>query len=486
MPDPRPTYRDSNPKTGPSHGPSTGPSTARSHAPENPPPESVDAARSLAIRSISKQARLFPELSITELRSEALPTRDAAFAHAIYDAVLRRWLTLQHLTSLFLIKNGKLDAPVQACLLAGAAQLVLLDKVPAHAAIHETVEILKSSPAAKGAGLVNAVLRRISEFCPQSTPPRPNWTNQRDEVPLPSGGARSLLRPAFGERPLMRAAEACGLGPETLQIWSDAWGEDAAINLAHHTVCQAPTVLHVPIGVSLPETTPHTQAGAAVWNGSRAALSTLMSSRSDVWVQDAASQRVIRTGRAALEKTEIRRIVDLCAGQGTKTRALRAAWPNAKILATDTDEERRLTLAATFRNDPAVRVLGSHEVEAESGGRADLVLLDVPCTNSGVLARRAEARYRLGHEQVQRLVPLQRSIIARGAALTRPGGYVLYATCSIDREENEDQMAWAATELGLVPVSHERTMPAGLPGEPASRYLDGSFWVLFRTPDRHV
>src|SRR5690606_20253861 len=103
-----------------------------------------DAARDTVFRRLARQAHRFPELDVRPFEPANLSTRDAAFAHAIEDVVVRRWLTLEHLLSTHLTQPfGELEPRVRAALLAGSAQLLFLDSVPVHAAINHAVEWAK-------------------------------------------------------------------------------------------------------------------------------------------------------------------------------------------------------------------------------------------------------------------------------------------------------------------------------------------------------
>jgi 16S rRNA C967 or C1407 C5-methylase (RsmB/RsmF family) len=97
-----------------------------------------------------------------------------------------------------------------------------------------------------------------------------------------------------------------------------------------------------------------------------------------------------------------------------------------------------------------------------------------------VLARRAEARYRAGADVLAQLIGVQRTIIREAATLLAPGGRVVYSTCSLEPEENEQQTAWAAATLGWKPVSARASLPTGAPGGPAAEYRDGSFAAVLR------
>src|SRR5262249_2746188 len=140
---------------------------------------------------------------------------------------------------------------------------------------------------------------------------------------------------------------------------------------------------------------PHDQHGSHLFTGSRAELVALLDSRCDLWVQDPASSRAI----ASVAHLRPSLVIDFCAGQGTKTRQLAATFPEVQIIATDTDAARYETLRTTFRHAARVRVVRPETLLSEFAGRADLILLDVPCSNTGVLARRVEARYRCGRDQ---------------------------------------------------------------------------------------
>jgi 16S rRNA (cytosine967-C5)-methyltransferase len=222
---------------------------------------------------------------------------------------------------------------------------------------------------------------------------------------------------------------------------------------------------------------PHSMPGHHVFTGSHAELVSLLAARSDLWVQDPASSLAI----AGLADLRPRLILDLCAGQGTKTRQLAAAFPEAKIIATDIEAARFRILQSVFHGHPRVEVVPAPGLAAKYRAAADLVLLDVPCSNSGVLARRPEAKYRFDDERQTSLIAVQQRIISDAVGLVRPGpstGSILYSTCSIERAENEDQGAWAAEAHALHPLRERRHQPTGGPGEGAQLYSDGSYSVL--------
>lgn len=441
-----------------------------------PPFDGRDAALSL----IAQQARRYPNLAILPVPTEGLDGREAAFAHRLTDTVYARWVTLRFLIESRLDKPiRQIDPVVQAALLVGLAQIAFLDRVPTHAAIGTAVEWAKRRRGPRAGGMVNAVLRRLSELLgEQEREHRERITLERDELPLADGRALVLKQPLLPEDGVERLAIACGLAPWLVRSWSESYGSAEARELALHTIVDPPIVLNVAHATApLPEglVSLHSTPGHVVLN-EPGRLGELLESRRDVWVQDAASAEPVLLAREA--GTEPALICDLCAGQGTKTRQLRVAFPNAMIVAADTDGQRLATLAGIFAGDAGVKTASiGRELHAWLE-RADLILLDVPCSNSGVLPRRPEARARLTQETLARLGDEQRQIFADAIPLLAPSGKVLYATCSLEADENEQMAAWAKKWHGLRVKREKRCLPSGLPGEGPERYRDGSYAVL--------
>ncbi len=429
-------------------------------------------------KALAHQAELFPELDLAPLDTSGLEARDAAFAHAIYDAVQRRWITLEYLVSGYLSRGfGDLDPRLRAVLLAGTAQMVLLERVPPHAVLNESVEWAKRIVKPSAGGLVNAVLRKIASlvYGEQAGVPervtRGAWSGARDEVPLGDGTAVKLQEAVFPEPQLERIAVVTSHPGGLLRKWEKTWSTDEAVRLATHDMVNPPTILNTRFaGRPVASAKPHELAGHSVFAGSRTDLLELLRSRDDVWVQDAASGLAI----AGVQHLKPGVVVDACAGQGTKTRQLAATFPQARVIATDVDHRRLGALREVGRSNARIEVIEAQRLQ-DWKGKADFVLLDVPCSNTGVLPRRVEARYRCSPDQLSRLVEIQRGILRDATSLLAPGGAILYSTCSIEREENEDQVAWAQRELGLAGSEVKQSMPRGLPGEPGAGYHDGAF-----------
>lgn len=442
----------------------------------------VDPARDAVCMYLAGQASRYPELDLQGLTIPPGVVRDArdeALAHQIADSAVTRWITLSYLCQQFLKTQwGGMQPELKGALLCGAAQLTLLDRVPAYAAVDHAVGWARGALKAGASKVVNAVLRRIAELVIEGdeTP----YADGRDELPLSNGLARRLRKPVFPDHPVERLAMATGHPRTLVEAWVGRHGFDEARALALHSLALPPTVLntaHATMPVPT-ECVPHAQPGHHVWTGSRLGLVTVLSARQDIWVQDAASSRAVAWAKTSGGERTPRLIIDLCAGQGTKTRQLAAAFPDAQIVATDPDPRRFEALRAVFAAHTRVRVEPTVFVHETMRAKADLVLLDVPCSNSGVFARRAEAKYRLSTRYLASLVELQKRILNQGRALCAQSGALLYSTCSLEPMENDEQVAWACKQFSARASGPGVLLPGGGPGMPDAKYHDGAFCAL--------
>lgn len=434
----------------------------------------MSPARTAALEALTTAAARFPDLLPVEPDDTDLAPRDAALAHALADAVVRRWLTLDHLLARFTPQPpGELIPPLHAALLAGAAQMLLLDRVPVHAAIHDTVEWTKHAVSRGASGMANAVLRNLDRLI---AGPRETYTDQTDEIPLSGGRAIAFKEAVLPADAAQRLSIATSVPRALIDAWG-AFGTRTCEQIAMHTIERPPTCLTTRYAETPDDSvlTPHDVEGSAVFIGTHLELINLLAQNDDLWVQDPASAASLSLAKDLKPKF----VIDVCAGRGTKTRQLLAMYPEAKVVAAETDSARLAELERVFANHPRVRVLPAQTLADLMPGRADLVLLDVPCSNTGVLGRRPEARYRApGSAQRRRLVALQREIAETAAALLTPHAAILYATCSLEREENQEQATWLSETLDMHIAAEHLTLPAGEPGSPPTARHDGAYAAL--------
>ncbi len=436
--------------------------------------------RDVVFRRLAEQALRWPDLDLRPLAVDELDARDRRLAQAIYSQVIRRWLTLEFLLNTRLARPlRELEAKMQAVLLAGAAQIFLFDQLPDHAVVNESVGWAKRRIRAKAGGLVNAVLRRMIDLRGAIVPSRPEG-EVAEALPLSDGRWIRLNEAVLPDDPVERLAVQSSHPADLLRRWRRRMAPIEVERLALHDLIQAPTTLaglSVQDVASHGELEAHAEADLAVWRGEPDRLAPFLKAHPHVRVQDAASCDAVRFIREQSEAAGL--IVDACAGSGTKTAQLAEAFPGAIIVAGDADARRFAMLRRRFADSPRVRVT-PRESLIEHAGKADLILFDVPCTNTGTLARRIEAKYRVDEEHVQSLLTLQKQIVADHLALLAPGGLIAYSTCSLEPEENEQQAQWICKWHNRRIVAQRSRRPAGLPGDDPGLYSDGGYVALIR------
>jgi 16S rRNA (cytosine967-C5)-methyltransferase len=442
----------------------------------------VNPGRIAAFERLEAHAASWPRIDPPSEELPSLEPRDAALARNIERQSVRRWLTLKAVLERQLTRPwSKVEPPLQAALIGGAAQLLLMDRIPEHAAVDETVEWAKRRLRPGAGGLVNAVLRGVSGMREARLPAAEFAAldpEACDTLPLDDGGGWKLRRAIFSASPPERLAQRTGLPLHLLLRWINRFGMAEARDLAMHTLAQPPIVVHgLPTGVEGAEQLAGTDA--AVWTGDHAQLLAALEANPAARVQDLASARAVECTRDLKPSL----IVDACAGRGTKSIQLARLHPSAEVVASEPDDRRRASLHETANR--AART-GMGRIRVAEGddlrdllGKVDLLVLDVPCSNTGVLPRRVEAVHRMSPASMDSLVKLQRSIAESHLPLLKPGGALLYATCSLEPEENERQAEWLTARLGRVQPTIERLMPAGLPGGAAASYRDGAFVALW-------
>ncbi len=335
-----------------------------------------------------------------------LPDRDRALMRRLTATVLRRLGTLRHLLGGFLDKGFPADAPrTETILLVGAAQILWLD-VPDHAAVDLSVRLAQADRrAARYAGLVNAVLRRVAQA--------------RDGV-LADDEPRDT--PAW-----LLERWSRNYGAETARAIAKANGFEPALDL---TVKQDPQewAEHVH-GRVLPTGTVRTLAHGAI---------TLLPGfvEGAWWVQDAAASLPAQMLGDVTGKT----VCDLCAAPGGKTAQLAAR--GAIVTAIDRSPARLTRLRENFtRLALTVETIAADALEWRPETQFDAVLLDAPCTSTGTIRRHPDVPWLKSEADLTVLTSLQQRLLDRAVELTKVGGTLVYCVCSLEPEEGERQIA---------------------------------------------
>lgn len=462
--------------------PGSSPDTGAADTAGNAPRES---ARAWAVRALTLQAERFPDLAPPDDDTTGLSPADAALALAIYRTTVQRWLTLEHLIERFLPRKlRRLEPGMQAVLLSAGAQLIFMDRLPGYAVVDQAVSLSRKFVRPQAAGMVNAVLRKLVRLAEQPDGQAP-WQPAVDRLPrMPEGDAGQggvlmvpLAEPCLPEpHDIVRHLAAATSVPRVLvQRWVEVFGEPEAMRLCLHTIKNPPTVVAVEQGFDQSagheDWIAHKRAGAVVWRGKREALIDFLNGHPDRRVQDAASIASCEATSGLSPRT----ILDYCAGRGTKSRQLALMHPQATVYATDIHPGRRAQLREAAQGIENLQV-----IEPDDAGTRgyDLIVLDVPCTNTGVLARRPEARYRYSQQTVGSLVQLQRQIVDQASPWVCSGGHLLYCTCSIEKSENDKQADRIARKLGGKLISQATILPGGA----RDSYTDGSYHALMQMP----
>jgi 16S rRNA (cytosine967-C5)-methyltransferase len=419
-------------------------------------------------------AEQFPQVEPPDNDLSGLSAADAALALAIYRTTVQRWFTLQHILEKYLSKQvRRLEPSMQAVLMSGAAQLVFFDRLPAYAVVDESVRLAHQLIRPNAKSMVNAVLRKVDRLVSKAKRVDA-WQPDATLIPLPDGKAIQLqedvLPPAT---PLDKhLVVATSMPLRLVREWGQRWGDERVIALCLQSIQNPPTTISVenpfepgPHGTHVAE---HRIDNAVFWQGPSEALADFLAQHPARRVQDAASLLAVQSTADLSPKT----ILDYCAGQGTKTRQLAIQHPDATITATDTHPGRRDALRSATESLPNVSVVSPEELGEQE---YDLILLDVPCSNTGVLARRPEARYRYTQQTLGELVKLQREIIEKAKSWLAPDGNLLYSTCSIEPPENQNQIKKMVKQGARLICEHQQ-LPQGI----RATYTDGSYHGLLK------
>jgi len=367
-----------------------------------------------------------------------LDARDRALAQRLAYGAIQRRGTLDHLIAELADRSAEeIDPPLIAALRLGLYELLFAAGTPDHAAVDQAVELAKGADRGgrgargRGTGLVNAVLRRavrerdalragLSTETPAAAAvalSHPPWLAQMWWEELGADDARGVM--AADNEPAETALRVNTLRAEPDRVVSDLAG--TGMEIERPVAPPAPpesVVLSGPIGDPGAR---HIEAGELV-------------------PQSRASAFVVET----LDPQPGERVLDLCAGPGIKTTQIAARMRDeGEIVAAEVDPGRAGEMRELCGRLGAscVRVVEANAARDDLGEGYDRVLVDPPCSDLGTLASRPDARWRKSPQRIAGLAELQAEILERAGASLRPGGSLVYSTCTISRRENEDQVS---------------------------------------------
>ena len=430
------------------------------------------------------------------LAEGGLSAPDKALARELALGAVRRRTTLHEVLRAFLERpNHRLPGAVESILHVALYQMLFLERVPVFAAVNEAVEQAGRFGHRRKAGLVNGTLRAAAREISPAENGRP--PQAADVVPVDHRTFRRLARavfPAPSADPAGYLAAAMSLPRPLCERWIKRLGSfDAAARLAVQCNARAPLILRVnrlkcdiaaaaaALAAEGVETVPHA-------NGRSLVATDWASVRDLKAFREGMIQPQDPTATAVVEAANPERrisVLDFCAAPGTKTTHLAEAMRNdGRIVAVDVSRERLAKVESNCLRMGAtiVKTLLAEQVGGLEPGSFDLALVDVPCSNTGVLARRPEARWRFDERDLQSLAADQRRLLLIAAQFVRAGGRLVYSTCSIEPEEDQEIARWATRAGGHGPglklLREELTLPGGT--EDHCQWRDGGYFAVFR------
>ena len=426
---------------------------------------------------------------LESLDEQKLDPRDLALVHEIVLGVLRwRGFLDRRLRALCDRPIDRLDPPVREALRMAAYQVILLDRIPSHAAVDESVSLVRSSVGRSAAGFVNAVLRRLSKENESRPEERPGLGAER----TPRALAAALSHPEWMVR------RALGrFGPEETRSLLLANNAPATVTLRPNPLHAAHTGLAARLETEGVRTAEGGLAPGALRVVSGNPVRTDLFREGAFWVQDEASQIVPLLfpppwgGLTA----------DLCAAPGGKTFVL-ATGTSGRVVAFDIHLHRCARLLAGVRRIIGGNITGASRIAIVVGdlasappiadGAFDRALVDAPCSGTGVLRRHPEIRWRLAPGHLQDLASLQGRLLDTAWRALKPGGWIVYSVCSLEPEEGEQVVAAFAARSGCRMADPRAHLPEGarrIIGEdgflrtfPHRHGTDGFFAALLRKP----
>ena len=397
------------------------------------------------LQEVPQSHRLADELLGDALERSGLSLVDRGLVTELFYGCLRQKLALDFVISR--AANHPPRQPVAVMLHLGLYQLLFLDKIPAHAAVHETVELAKRHASVSEAKFVNAILRRATKAMLDGAEPwillsHPRWLWDR---------------------------------------WVKRWGREETMALCEWNnspppVCVRLNTLKAP---SLPADVPAEPTAHPLCYQVRdqaGLFHTKSWADGALYVQDPSTLLAVD----ALDPQPGESVLDMCAAPGGKTTYIAQKMQNrGEVIAADMSNPRLQRVIENCRR-LGVTIVATMPCEGTRldrclrGAHYDRVLVDAPCSNTGVLRRRVDLRWRIEEKEIARHAELQAKLLRMGASLTKPGGVLVYSTCSLEREENEGVTGqFAASHPQFELESTKATFP------PREK-MDGAFVVRWR------
>jgi len=460
--------------------------------------EPLPQARSAALAVLADLHKT-NETVATLIQQHDLPPTERALATELALGVVRHRLTLAHLLG-GVTKHGwkRIERKLQNILLLAGYQMIWLDKIPAFAAIDEAVRQAKRRGGPRAGRFVNAILRQLQRDIEHRRIPIDQCDLLRT-IPVSADTCcqfRQAVLPNPAQQPIEYLALSTSHPTWLVSRWKSAFGIEKTRDICRTALTRPPIILRpnrlrtdanalanrlrdegieVELDIANDLVAIRPPASLTQWNAFAEGL---------FQAQDRTARLIVQEILPQPGET----IVELCAGVGTKTTQIAEIMGNrGTILASDTNKNR---LASLNKNCDRlgisiVRTVPADELEAaaQSLSMIDWILIDAPCSNTGVLARRPEARYRVSAKSLAALSELQSTRLDNAIKLATSKTKIAYSTCSLEPEEN-DRIAVRFSELHPNWRLHASQLTLPSAGPRYTDWQDGGYWAIWDQNDR--
>ena len=381
-----------------------------------------------------------------------LEAREKAFIKRTTEGTLERQLELDYYLNHFSgVPVAKMKPFIRCLLRMSVYQMLYMDSVPDSAACNEACRLAGRRGFGGLRGFVNGVLRSLGR--------------SRDSLPMPDAE----------REPVKYLSVACSMPEWIVSLWLEEYGRRVTETLLRGLLEIHPVSLRFRADLEEAEVRKLTEemerAGAALeksgylprlysleYSGNIARLPGFAQGK---WtVQDVSSALAVEA--AGLKETDF--VLDACAAPGGKTllAAEKARWVLSRDISEEKTELIRENAARMRAENIEIQVWDAARRDPEMEGKADVLLLDVPCSGLGVSGKKRDIKYRVSPGGIRSLTELQRSILRACCGYVRPGGILIYSTCTVNRAENEEMVRFLTEELGFLPDSLEGILPGTL------------------------
>ncbi len=392
-------------------------------------------------------------LSNLLLRYQFAKKQDRAFMTRLLEGTLEQQIYLDYVLNQFSSKKMEKQKPFIRCLLRMTAyQILFMEQVPDSAACNEAVKLARKKGFSTLSGFVNGLLRNVAR--------------KKDEIKLPDEK----------KDPMQYLSIRYSIPQWIVEQWSTMYDYDTVVKMAEGSIRNPETTVRV--NLSNTELEPLKEAlqeeGIYVKESSYLpdvlkisgydSLSRIKAFKKGlIQVQDESSATV---GYLADPDGDAF-VIDVCSAPGGKAihaaDIIRQKKGTGKVLARDVSDHKIGLIEDNKErcgfDNIETEVFDGTELDENLIEKADLVICDVPCSGLGILARKNDIKYNVTKERIEELVPLQRAILKNAASYVKPGGILMFSTCTITKEENQDNREWILKELPFESVDFSDKLP---------------------------